>query len=112
MLFLPNIAEGTSQLSKALPEGIPVGLHILCLMIGLQQRDGHHQPPCCCNDKGNGHRRRLADAQLIAHKHDHKAGNKGNAGANISKGIPLRRYIVHAIIRGGLRQHCVIEHQR
>ena len=80
------------------------------LDIGLDERQGHAEPPDAGQNKADGHGvlfRKRPDA-LVGQNVKCKADNERDDGTNVAPGVPLTGDVVNAVFRGDVVQHGVI----
>ena len=84
---------------------------VVGLLDVLEHGHGECHPPGSRDHKGDLHGRLQAHAKG-PHQHKRQAGEKRHAAANIAPRIALARDFVHTVVRRGVNQQRVIEHER
>ena len=115
-LVLHDFAERARQFAERAAHGraqLVAGGTVMHLAVAGEQRDGECHPPDGGDDergarashRGPAEERRAAENQRDAEDERH-------GGADVAPAVAVRGDLVHALVRGGVDEHRIIERQR
>ena len=107
----PDALRGDANAANGVGKGVLLAWLVVGLLDVLEHGNRERHPPGSRDHKGNLHGRLQAHAKW-PHQHKRQAGEKRHAAADVAPRVPVARDVVHAVVRRGVDEQRVIEHER